>query len=85
MMAENSDLNAWHVGPKGRGLLLQMLASEIHQHGGVKPFGMKQSEYGVESNKYVDFQNTLSAIIGFCLVAIVILKGKRNTISNRDD
>jgi hypothetical protein len=80
MMAENNDQNAWHVGPKGRGLLLQMLASEIHQHGGVKPFGMKKSEYEDESTKYVEFQNkTLRAIIGFCLVVIVMLKRKTNT------
>jgi hypothetical protein len=31
MMAENNDHSSWHVGPKGRALLLQMLAWEIIQ------------------------------------------------------
>eukprot|EP00980_Cylindrotheca_fusiformis_P005509 scaffold1170_cov122-Cylindrotheca_fusiformis.AAC.17 len=31
MEAEDHETNAWHVGPKGRGLLIQMLADEIHK------------------------------------------------------
>jgi hypothetical protein len=53
MMAENRDISPWHVGPKGRALLLQMLGSEIIQqqeHGGVKPFDMTESKYEDDSS-----------------------------------
>jgi hypothetical protein len=79
MMAENNDHSSWHVGPKGRALLLQMLASEIiqqKQHGGVKPFDIKESKYYKDesSTNYFGLQDKhLQAFVGFYVVAMVMI------------
>jgi hypothetical protein len=75
MKAEGNDGSEWHVGPKGRALLLQMLASEIiqqKQHGGVKPFDMKESPI----KNYLQVGFYLGAII---MVIMMSKRTKRKT------
>jgi hypothetical protein len=81
MMAENNDLSPWHVGPKGRALLLQMLASEMiqqKQHRGVEALDMKESKYKDESStNYFGLQDKyLQGFVGFFGGAMV-MKSKR--------
>lgn len=74
MMPDNDDQNGWHVGPKGRGLLLQMLASEIQRRGDAEQIVMATSEYERE-RLGLEFQTKyLNAIIGMCLALIWVQK-----------
>jgi hypothetical protein len=82
MIAENNDNTPWHVGPKARALLLQMLASEIiqqKQNREIEPLDMKESKYEDKSSttyfglqiQYLRLQDQY--LQAFVLVAMVMI------------
>lgn len=76
MMAEDHNISAWHVGPKGRGLLLQMLASEFvdFKYGGNYKQVLVKQELQYKAAPRLQTQNMYMHIItGLCLALTIVI------------
>lgn len=73
MMSEDHETNAWHVSPKGRGLLLQILAFRFQQW--KKNHHPKQQQQSNENNTiplFLEFQET-TEYLGFLSMLLLLV------------